>query len=150
MERKLKAVERNLDDPAVAFVPYDLKLKGRKLKDVRLNELDWPIGRPKSLIEGHVSDLLSFDHVITPPHLWVYSNKSDISPANLTLMIVEPRAYHAKHIFLAKLFYKRFYRVLSCDEALLLRVPNSDYLIAPHTFVPDWNSINCSKPSSCP
>lgn len=134
-----------LRDPVIAFVPYSLKLKGRKLSDVSLDELDWPIGRPDNLNATTIAELGSGDHILTAPHFWVYGKKANIAPVNLTLMVIEPRAYHRHHVWLAKRFYRRYYRVLASDESLLVTVPNADYLIAPHTFVPEYESTDCTK-----
>ncbi len=145
MEAELEPDTAQNRDPVIAFVPPGLKLKGRVLKDIPLDELDWPAGRPENLHATTVAELGPQDHILTVPHFWVYSKKAEISPVNLTLMVVEPRAYHWQHIWLAKRFHRRFYRVLGCDESLLVTVPNGDYLIAPHTFVPKWATTDCTK-----
>jgi hypothetical protein len=132
-------------DPVIAFVPPNLKLKGRVLKDIPLDELDWPEGRPENLHAKTVAELGPQDHILTFPHFWVYGKKANISPVNLTLMIIEPRAYHWKHIWMAKRFYRRFYRVLGYDQSLLVKVPNSIHLIGTFSFVPNWAATDCTK-----
>lgn len=142
----MSKISQNSDrDRVIAFVEPGEKLRGRHLKDLSLDELEWPFGRPDGLDGKTIGDLDARDHILTPPHLWVFGGRVDISPVNLTLMVLEPRAYHQRYIWLAKLFYRRFYRVLGCDESLLLKVPNSEYLIAPHTFVADYKEIDCTK-----
>ncbi|NOX72670.1 MAG: hypothetical protein GXP03_03255 [Alphaproteobacteria bacterium] len=131
-------------DPAIALIPYLLKIRGR-LADIPLDDLDWPIGRPDGLEGTRIGDLGPQDHLFTYPRYWVYGRAARGMAANLSLMIVEPRSFHGHHMKLARLFHKRFYRVLTCDARLLAAIPNGEYFVFGNTWVEDWRTKDCTK-----
>jgi glycosyl transferase family 10 (putative fucosyltransferase) len=131
-------------DPVIALIPYYLKVRG-KLVDISLDDLEWPIGRPQALEGMRVGDLGPQDHLFTYPRRWIYGRAARGLAANLSLMIVEPRSYHGHHMKLARLFHKRFYRVLTCDAHLLANIPNGEYFVFGNTWVEDWRDKDCTK-----
>jgi glycosyl transferase family 10 (putative fucosyltransferase) len=131
-------------EPAIALIPYHLKIRG-KLVDISLDDLDWPIGRPDGLEAKRIGDLGPQDHLFTYPRRWIYGRAARGMAANLSLMIVEPRSFHGHHMKLARLFHRRFYRVLTCDAHLLASIPNGEYFVFGNTWVPDWREKDCSK-----
>jgi hypothetical protein len=60
-------------------------------------------------------------------------------------MIVEPDAVHAKHLRLARLFHRRFFRVLTKNAGLLAAIPNGVKFPFGSTFIPDPLSIGTTK-----
>lgn len=125
------------------MIPYFLKLKG-DLRDVSLDDLDWPIGRPEGLV-GTVGDLTSADHLFSYPHFWMYGRQVRRLAANMSLLIVEPSTFHGHHMWLARLLHRRFYRVLSCNDRLLAAIPNGLHFVYGDTWVPDWRECDTTK-----
>jgi hypothetical protein len=131
-------------DHVVAMVPYYLKLGG-KLVDVPLDQLDWPIGRPPGLTGQKVGDLDASAHIYTFPRRWVFSGKLRGLKAQLSLLLVEPKSFHWHYMWLAKLFHRRFYRVLTCNPDLLAAIPNGAFFVFGDTWVPDWRNKDVTK-----
>lgn len=132
------------DAPAIAVIPYAERLP-EGLPDLPLDRLDWPLGRPLRLARGTVSDMAPTDHLITYPKTRLYFSPRGRRKAQLSLMIVEPDAVHAKHLHLAQLFHRRFFRVLTKNRALLSRIPNGALFIAGFSFVPESAAIPAEK-----
>jgi hypothetical protein len=137
-------VTGQMRSPAVAFLPYYLTFKG-PLGNVALDDLDWPDGRPDGLGGQRVKDLGPKDQLISYPRRWVYGPRVKGIEAGLSLLIVEPRSFHWMHMALAKRLYRRFYRVMTCDAALLAAIPNGQYFVFGNTWVPDWADKDVTK-----
>lgn len=132
------------DQPAIAVIPY-LERLPEGLPNLPLNRLDWPLGRPARLAQGTVADMAATDHLITYPKTRLYFTPRGRRKAQLSLMIVEPDAVHAKHLRLARLLYRRFFRVLTKNAALLRAIPNGEKFIAGFSFVAPSTEIPAEK-----
>lgn len=130
--------------PAVAIVPYAERFR-EGLSRLPLDRLDWPLGRPARLMKGTVADMAATDHLITYPKTRLYVARRGARKAQLSLMIVEPDAVHAKHLRLARLFYGRFFRVMTKNSALLAAIPNGLELVFGTTFLTDPTLILPAK-----
>lgn len=132
------------DTPAIAIVPYAERLP-EGLPDLPLDRLDWPLGRPARLARGTVADMAVTDHLITYPKTRLYFSPRGRRKAQLSLMIVEPDTVHAKHLRLVRLFHRRFFRVLTKNDALICAIPNGVKFIAGASFVPPSAEIEVHK-----
>lgn len=132
------------DTPAIAIIPYAERLP-EGLGDLPLDRLEWPLGRPARLAQGTVADMAATDHLITYPKTRLYLTPRSRRRAQLSMMIVEPDAVHAKHLRLCRLFHRRFFRVLTKNAALLRAIPNGLFLPFGSTFIPDPVAIDRSK-----
>lgn len=132
------------DRPAIAIIPY-LERLPEGLPNLPLDRLDWPLGRPARLARGTVADMAPIDHLITYPKTGLYLAPKGRRRAQLSLMIVEPDAVHAKHLRLARLFHRRFFRVLTKNADLLAAIPNSAMFIAGFSFVAPSDAIPAHK-----
>jgi hypothetical protein len=130
--------------PAVAIVPYAERLP-EGLANLPLDRLDWPLGRPDRLRQGTVADMAPTDHLVTYPKTRLYLAPRGRRRAQLSLMIVEPDVVHAKHLRLARLFHRRFVRVLTKNDALLAAIPNGLHLPFGSTFLTDPAGVDCRK-----
>lgn len=124
------------DDSAVAIVPYAERFP-EGLARLPLDRLDWPLGRPERLMKGTVADMAATDHLISYPKTRLYLVPRGARKARLSLMIVEPDSVHAKHLRLARLFHRRFFRILTKNAALLRAIPNGAPLVFGTTFLTD-------------
>lgn len=130
--------------PAIAVIPYAERFP-LGLPNLPLDRLDWPLGRPSRLAKGMVADMDATDHLITYPKTGLYFAPKGRRRAQLSLMIVEPDAVHAKHLRLARLFHRRFFRVLTKNRALLAAIPNGRFLVFGTTFIQDIDGIDRHK-----
>jgi hypothetical protein len=130
--------------PAIAIIPYAERLP-EGLPDLPLDRLDWPLGRPARLSRGTVADMAATDHLITYPKTRLYFAPRGRRKAQLSLMIVEPDAVHAKHLRLARVFHRRFFRVLTKSRPLIAAIPNGVFLTFGSTFIPDPTGISRQK-----
>jgi hypothetical protein len=133
--------------PAIAVIPYAERLS-EGLANLPLDRLDWPLGRPARLTRGTVADMAATDHLITYPKTSLYFAPRGVRRAQLSLMIVEPDVVHAKHLRLARLFHRRFFRVLTKNRALLAAIPNGRFLVFGSTFIREPERIDGIKTSS--
>lgn len=123
-------------DIAVAIVPYAERFP-EGLSRLPLDRLDWPMGRPERLKQGTVADMAATDHLITYPKTRLYLTPRGARKAQLSLMIVEPDSVHTKHLRLARLFHRRFFRVLTKSAALKAAIPNALHLPLGYSFLAD-------------
>ena len=130
--------------PLVASVPYYLKFRGR-LTDVRLGDLDWPLGLPKGLEEYKIADLRECDHIFSFPRSWLYGRRTKGLAAKLSILIVEPRTFHGHHMRMAALLRRRFHRILTADDKLLNSVENAQKFVFGTTWIENWQDIKVTK-----
>lgn len=123
-------------DIAVAIVPYAERFP-EGLSRLPLDRLDWPMGRPERLKQGTVADMAATDHLITYPKTRLYLAPRGARKAQLSLMIVEPDSVHTKHLRLARLFHRRFFRVLTKSATLKAAIPNALHLPLGYSFLAD-------------
>lgn len=132
------------DTPAIAVIPYSERFP-EGLPNLPLDRLDWPLGRPARLMQGTVADMEYKDHLVTYPKTRLYFAPRGRRKAQLSLMIVEPDAVHAKHLRLARLFNRRFFRVLTKNAGLLGTIPNGVWFVFGSTFLHDPAGIDTTK-----
>lgn len=134
--------------PAIAIIPYAERFP-EGLAKLPLDRLEWPLGRPDRLSKGTVADMAATDHLITYPKTRLYLAPRGRRKAQLSLMIVEPDSVHAKHLRLARLFHRRFFRVLTKNAALLKAIPNAGHLVFGTTFLTDIHRPLPAKTRMC-
>jgi len=132
------------ESPAIAVLPYRRKL-GLWPARIALDSLHWPLGQPARLMGKTLGDLRSWDHLITYPTTTTDFNPMFGVAAQVTFMVVEPSVIHAKHLRLLSQTYRRFYRVLSYNEALLAAIPNGIFFPFGTTWVPEWRDLDIRK-----
>ena len=130
-----------MTDAAIAVLPYMGARLGAKLAELSLDELRWPLGRPARLKEGVVRNLTSDDHLIVYPRNAMHFQLNWGTRAKVSVIVAEPAMIHGRHLKMLRLTYRRFYRVLSYDDALLAAIPNG----IRHPFGATWVSTSLSK-----
>lgn len=134
----------NDQDPAIAIVPYK-SWPNSKLWALPLDSLEWPLGRPKRLLSGDLRKLRKDDHLITFPRKPVFFFIRNKVQAKISLMIVEPDVIHKHYIMLAKLFYWRFYKILSKNRDIVRDINNGEFFYYGSTFLNNINQIDIKK-----
>jgi hypothetical protein len=107
IDKQIKIDMKN-ENPAIAIIPYG-QWSLCNLSSLSLDNLEWPLGRPKRLMEGTVGDMISSDHLITFPRKPVFFLPRYKVKATISLIIVEPDSIHKHYLRLSKYFYWRFY-----------------------------------------
>lgn len=130
--------------PVIAIIPYG-KFPNFGLRNLSLDELEWPLGRPKRLMNGTVSDLRKTDHLITNPRKSVFLFPRFGVKAQLSVVICEPDIIHKKYINLSHFLHWRFYKILTKSETLLKNIKNGMFFLYGNTFIKDVNSIKINK-----
>lgn len=134
--------------PRICVLPYRQRLGWRASK-LPLSKLHWPLGVPEGIEGQTLADLLPTDHLLTPPHSSLYMRPTFGTRARVSVMIMEPRAVHQRHMTLLRLFRRRFHRILTSDSALLRQVPNAVFFPTAGSWVPDWQDIDLTKHAMC-
>ncbi|GIT92600.1 hypothetical protein JANAI62_31630 [Jannaschia pagri] len=127
---------------AVAIVPYGTDLR-RGLGAVPLDALDWPLGRPERLRAGTVADMARDDHLITYPKTSLWARR--LPRCRVSLMVVEPRAIHARHLTLSRIMGWRFHRILTRDEATLRHLRNARFFHCADTWIEAPERLDTTK-----
>ncbi|MEM8576798.1 MAG: hypothetical protein AAGF60_03020 [Pseudomonadota bacterium] len=128
-------------EPRVALVPYGTPVD-RNLGALPLAQVDWPLGGAAP--DGMLADLRADDHVLIYPKTSMYLSPPRLA-ARLSVMVVEPRIIHARHLALLRLVWRRFHRVFTHDPVTLRRLPNARFLAAASTWVPDYAERDLTK-----
>ena len=137
-------MKKHKEKPAIAIIPYR-SWPNLKLWSVSLDELEWPLGRPKRLSIGTIKNLTEDDHLITFPRKPVFFFFRNKVKANISLMIVEPDIIHKNYIRLAKIFNWRFYKILSKNQNLIKNINNGKFFYFGSTFLSNLSEIDISK-----
>ncbi len=135
--------------PAIALIPYG-KFPNTGLYKMSLDDLEWPLGRPKRLLKGTISEMKKTDHLITNPRKSVFLFPRIQVKAQISVVICEPDIIHQKYINWAKFLSWRFYKILTRSENLLSKIDNGIFFLYVDTFIKDIDklTINKSKLSS--
>lgn len=133
-----------MSDPAIAVLPYGGRL-GPKLASVPGSELMWPLGCPDRLVGATVGDLRPDDHLIIYPKTASHFVMRRGTRAQISLIMAEPAVIHAKHLAMLRVTYRRFFRVLTFNEALLNHIPNAILFPLGETWVPEWRDLPLNK-----
>ena len=128
--------------PHIAVLPYGTRPK--RLADVPLNQLHWPLGAPSDL-SGSVRDLGRQDHIILYPNTWIYGPRAWGIAAKRSVMVVEPKAIHEKHMIALRYLHRSFHRVFTCNPDLLKAIPNGRFLAFGGSWIPEWETLECEK-----
>jgi len=131
-------------DPAIAVLPYGSRL-GAKQADRPLSDLNWPQGCPTRLLGKRLRDLASTDHLIVYPKTAMHFQPNWHCPAQVSMMVVEPKIMHGHHLRMLRFSHRRFFRILSYDRDFLARVPNGIFLPFGTTWVPEWRELKIVK-----
>jgi len=131
-------------DTAIAIIPYG-EWKTFNLSSLDLDTLEWPLGRPKRLMKGTLRDMLATDYLITFPRRPVFFFPRFKVKPSISLMIVEPDINHKLNIFLARLFNKRFYKVLTKNHNLLNKIDNGSFFYFGSSFIKNYKQIDINK-----
>ena len=134
----------NSQEPAIAVIPYG-SWPTLGLRNMPLDRLEWPIGRPERLMQGKVSSLTKKDHLITFPRKPVFFLPRYKVNANISLMIVEPDSIHNHYLKLSKYFYWRFYKILTKNKQLLNILNNGSFFYLGSTFLRKIDKIDIQK-----
>ena len=130
--------------PAFAILPYG-KWPQKKLSQIPLDWLEWPIGRPKRLELGRVKDLSEQDHLITYPKKSLFFLPHLFIKAKISLMIVEPDINHNLYLKLARWKSAKFYKILTKNEFLLKKIKNGEFFYFGSTFIKNHKNIIIKK-----
>jgi len=134
--------------PRVCVLPYGQRL-GWHPSRLPLTDLHWPLGVPDGIEGQTLADLAPEDHLLTPPHKTLFFRPSFGTRAKVSVMLLEPRAVHHKHMTRIRLFHRRFHRVLTADSLLLAQCPNAAFFPIAGCWVPDWQDIDLTKHAMC-
>ncbi len=130
--------------PVVAILPYGTRVDWR-LAQMPLDRLNFPLGMPDTLRGKQIGDLGPDDHLIAyPSSRLLYMPRPGLRAA-LSVMIVEPKAVHGRHMAWMRLLWWRFRYVLTCYPRLLDQLPNGLHFVFGSTWVPDWCEIDTTK-----
>jgi hypothetical protein len=130
--------------PRIAVLPSDMKL-GYRPEGIALDRLIWPLGRPDGIGDGVLGDLGPEDHLIVFPRKTVHVRPSFGTRARVSIMVLEPPAIHGGHLRALRFSWRRFFRVLSYDAALLAAIPNGVFFAHGGTWVPEWRELTLDK-----
>jgi hypothetical protein len=133
-----------MQDPAIAVLPYGGRM-GRALADQPVSELTWPLGCPDRLQGKRIRDLAPSDHLIVFPKTAMHFQLNWHCPAQVSMMVVEPKVMHGRHLRLLRWTHRRFFRVFSYDRDFLSRVPNGIFLPFGTSWVPNWRELDINK-----
>ncbi|WP_120500359.1 glycosyltransferase family 10 [Roseovarius sp. EL26] len=134
--------------PKVAFLKYGDKL-GLRPGNFPLERLEWPLGEPEDISGKTLCDLGADDHLLMLPQDLVHFRPGFGIRAKVSLLVMEPKAIHSKHMTMLRWSHRRFYKVLSCNEDLLARIPNGVFFPAGDTWAENWRTVDCTKTRMC-
>ncbi|ASM73186.1 MULTISPECIES: hypothetical protein [Roseobacteraceae] len=132
-----------MTERAIAVLPYGNGI-GRRVADLPLNMLHWPVGRPARLSSGTLADLGAEDHLLVYPKTSMHLRPFGVT-AKVSVMVVEPRTLHERHLRLLRWTHGRYHRIFTHDPKLLRSAPNARFLTAARTWVPEWDTLDLSK-----
>lgn len=133
-----------MSTPAIAVMPYGGKL-GKSLATRPLSEMIWPLGCPERLIGRQVKDMAKDDHLIVFSKRAMHFQSHRGCPAQISMMVMEPKIMSLAHHRMLRLSHRRFFRVFTYDPDLLARLPNGLMLPYGTTWVPDWRQLDTTK-----
>jgi hypothetical protein len=132
-----------MSDALIAVLPYGQSL-GAHLADLSLDALFWPLGRPDRAV-GCVGDLGRQDHLLVFPKTSMHTKFRWGTRAQVSVMVVEPRAISARHLNMLRLSHRRFHRVFTHDSDTIARLPNARFLPAASTWVSEYDDLDIQK-----
>jgi len=130
--------------PKVAVLPHHMKL-GLRPGAIPLEQLIWPLGEPDGIAGGVLGDLEPRDHLIVFPRKTLHWRPGFGTRARVSIMVLEPEAIHGRQLRSLRRSYRRFYKVLSHNEALLSSIPNGVFFPFGSTWVLGWRDLDVTK-----
>ena len=130
--------------PRIAVLPSHMKL-GFKPGAIALTDLEWPLGMPEGSAGKTLRDLTPDDHLIVFPKDTLHVRMGFGTRAKVSVLVMEPSVIHGKHMQMLKWSYRRFHKVLSCNEDLLGAIPNGVFFAHGSTWVPEWRDLDLKK-----
>ena len=128
---------------SIAVLPYGVR-PGPVFARLPLAHLKWPLGAPADL-SGRVRDLTADDHIVAfPTSDLLYYPRPGVK-CNISVMIGEPEAVQGRKMAVLRHLHGRFYRILTRNRALLSSIPNGAFFVFGSTWVPDWQTVDCTK-----
>ena len=134
----------DLSPQQIAILPYGTKISV-KLSEFPLSRLSWPMGKPANIEGKTVADLTGADHLICYITSRLFYMPRPQIKAKISALIVEPHIVHRRNILWMRLLYRRFFKVLTANKALLKAIPNALPYVFGSTWVPEWKSISLVK-----
>lgn len=131
-------------EPKVAILPSHIKL-GASPGLIGLDRLIWPLGQPDGIQGKHLRDLTRNDHVIVFPRNTLHVRPGFGTRANVSVMVMEPSVIHGHHMKMLRWSHRRFFRVLTCNEALIASISNGVFFPHGSTWVPEWRDLDVTK-----
>ncbi len=131
-----------------AILPNHMKL-GLRPARLALDDLIWPLDQPSALRGGQLGDLGRDDHLICFPRNTLHMRPGFGTRAQVSIMVLEPEAIHARHLMRLRKTYRRFHRVLSANHALLDTIPNGIFFPFGGTWVENWRDLSIEKSRMC-
>lgn len=116
---------------------------------IPLSDLHWPLGRPEGISGLTLADLLPSDHLIITPQSAMYVHPTLGTRAQVSVLIMEPRAVHERHMRRILWFKNRFHSILTSDVTLLEHHPRSVFFVTAGSWVPEWQTIDIQKKEMC-
>ncbi|WP_394196005.1 glycosyltransferase family 10 domain-containing protein [Litoreibacter albidus] len=132
------------NEPAYSVVPYN-SWPAMGLANTPLEALHWPLGQPARLKGARVRDLAPTDHLIAYPNSELFYLPWFGIRAQVSVMIVEPDAVHAKNLKRAYRARNSFYSILTKSADLLEKVDNGIFFYFGSTFIDDIKRIEDRK-----
>ncbi|MDX1784667.1 MAG: glycosyltransferase family 10 [Roseovarius sp.] len=130
--------------PKIAILPSNMKL-GAQPGAISLERLIWPLGTPQEISGKCLRDLGADDHLIVFPRTTLHFRPFWGIRARISIMVMEPPAIHGHHLRRLRWSYRRFFRVLTCNEGLLAAIPNGIFFAHGSTWVPEWRTLDLTK-----
>jgi hypothetical protein len=132
-------------DPAVGVLSAAAKL-GFFPSRYPLDKLHWPLGQPDRLLGKQLKDLNRNDHLLLHPRTTSYYRPGFGTRAQVSVMVLEPRIVHERHIEKLRRFHWRFNKVLTAvEDDLITHIPNGMFFPFGSTWVKNWDRLDVSK-----
>ena len=105
----------------VGIVPYKLR-KTKKLGQLPVEQLLWPLNKPSNAL--HVRDLGENDHIVIFPYSKTVLTASAQVACKVSLIIVEPRAVHARYYNIIPILRHLYHNILIRDPKIASKYNN--------------------------
>ncbi|TLP58437.1 hypothetical protein FEE96_18570 [Parasedimentitalea maritima] len=133
------------EEPAVGILSPAAKL-GLVPSRYSLDNLSWPLGQPQRLLGKQLKDLDRRDHLLLHPRTTSYYRPSFGTRAQVSVMVLEPRIVHERHIEKLRRFHWRFHKVLTAvEDDLIAHIPNGVFFPFGSTWVENCDDLDVTK-----
>lgn len=128
----------------VAIVPYGTRFRS-KLRNISLDRLAWPLGRPAYAMNGRIADLDERVRLLCYPSSSLFFLPRFGVRTPVSVMIVEPQIVHARIFRWLKWMSWRFERVLTFNRDHISKARNAIYSNPSYFWVNREKSIDLAK-----